>query len=121
MDSVEYVECVEFPMTSESREMMYRAILEDLKSESEDGLRDRMGRCIFIGPLRDGFTILFGPTFRQTAIGWWPTRELACEEAEKLVNAIRVFGTVDTAVRRHGGMESVELPKEPHGGSEEPV
>jgi hypothetical protein len=72
-------------------------LLDEARDRAVEWIRDKIANTIYVGEYDDrgiahpgkekgaGYAIYFG----EWRIGWWPTREEACDEAEKISEAIK--------------------------------
>ncbi len=89
------------PLMKPSNDNVITQLMESLLDRARDlaiaWAREKLSRSIYIGPYDDrgvaqsgkekgaGYAIYIG----QWRIGWWATREEACEEGRKLEDAIK--------------------------------
>ena len=75
-----------------SVEIKFKSLVEEIKQEAYDLFRETLIKDILVGPYNDpeygdGFSIFFN----EERIGWWKTRKLACDAANKLSKVIRQY------------------------------
>jgi hypothetical protein len=81
----------------------FKLIQKQLKDEGEESFRKYFAHQILVGPFDDtdvakpgeehgkGFSIFIG----AWRIGWWKTREQACDDAQALIKAIKHISTLE--------------------------
>lgn len=77
---------------------MFDEIADVIRKREREKVLEELDRSMLIGPLvwkyldgtsKDGFTIHFGNP--KIDVGWFETRSEACNVAESLAKAIRIF------------------------------
>ncbi len=69
----------------------FQLIQKQLREEGEKSFRKYFAHQILVGPFNKGFSIFIG----AWRIGWWKTREQACDDAQALIKAIKHISTLE--------------------------